>query len=239
VDRDNPQWQRIAQTLRAEIATSGWQAGVRLPSESALAARFGVNRHTVRQALQSLAEEGVLTIRRGAGSFVTGPVIDYPISARTRFTEIIIGQGLDASGEVIDWRAEKATPVVAKALGIRAGTAVSCLRRICRANEVIVGLGWHRLPARRFKNFGPVAKQHAGITAALKVFGVSNYQRRETHITARVASRTEARMLQSQPGGPVLVTEYVNYDDSGRAIEHGESLFLPERVRLVVGGAAA
>ena len=234
--RENAQWQQIAQKLRTEIATSDWGAGFRLPSETALAGRFNVNRHTVRQALQSLAEEGVISIRRGAGSFVNGTVIDYPISARTRFTEIILGQGMEASGEVIDWREEKATPTVAKALGLRAGTSLLCLRRICRANDVIVGLGWHRLPARRFKNFGQIAKAKGGITAAFQEFGIRSYQRAETHISARLVSRVEARMLQSPAGGPVLVTAYVNRDEQGQQIEFGESLFLPERVRLVVNG---
>jgi DNA-binding GntR family transcriptional regulator len=43
-------------------------------------------------------------------------------------------------------------------------------------------------------------------------------------------------MLQSTVGGPVLVTAYVNRDEQGQQIEFGESLFLPERVRLVVNG---
>ena len=91
--KEASRWRVIAQTVRADIAGAGLEAGARLPSESALAARFAVNRHTVRQALQSLAEEGD-TIRRGAGSFVTGRAIDYPLSAHTRFTEIWLAKAM-------------------------------------------------------------------------------------------------------------------------------------------------
>ncbi|MEC9167662.1 MAG: phosphonate metabolism transcriptional regulator PhnF [Pseudomonadota bacterium] len=237
--KEASRWRVIAQTVRADIAGAGLEAGARLPSESALAARFAVNRHTVRQALQSLAEEGVITIRRGAGSFVTGRVIDYPLSAHTRFTEIMVGQGRDASGEVIDWREEAAPPPVAKALNLHGNAKVTSLRRICRADDAVIGLGWHRVPLRRFPDFGRRAAVAGGITAAFRFFGVDDYQRAYTRISARLLSRTEARMLRAPAGGAVMVTEYVNRDAAGAAIEFGETLFLPERVRLLVGGNSA
>ena len=46
-------------------------------------------------------------------------------------------------------------------------------------------------------------------------------------------------MLRAPAGGAVMVTEYVNRDAAGAAIEFGETLFLPERVRLLVGGNPA
>ena len=61
-------------------------AGAQLPAESALAARFGVNRHTVRRALGVLAEGGLVRTTQGRGSFVEQGPIAYPIGPRTRST---------------------------------------------------------------------------------------------------------------------------------------------------------
>ncbi|MEW2417285.1 GntR family transcriptional regulator [Streptomyces sp. NPDC046866] len=64
-----PKYQWIAAALRRELRQAGAGPGGRLPSERALAARYGVNRQTVRAALRHLREEGlVVTERRGSRS---------------------------------------------------------------------------------------------------------------------------------------------------------------------------
>ena len=49
------QWRQIADTLQADIAGGALGPGAQLPTEARLAARFGVNRHTVRRALEELS----------------------------------------------------------------------------------------------------------------------------------------------------------------------------------------
>lgn len=60
----------IVDTLRREIEAGSPTVGARLPSEEALCRRFGVSRHTVRDALRRLREEGLIASRQGAGSTV-------------------------------------------------------------------------------------------------------------------------------------------------------------------------
>ena len=76
-----PLWQAIADTLRAEITLGHYPPGDRLPSEAALATRFGVNRHTVRHALAQLADAGLVHARRGAGVFATDRLCPGPPGA--------------------------------------------------------------------------------------------------------------------------------------------------------------
>jgi GntR family transcriptional regulator, arabinose operon transcriptional repressor len=61
---------RIADVLRAEIEAGAHPPGARLPAEPALAARFGVSRGTLRQALQNLARAGLVEAVPGRGTFV-------------------------------------------------------------------------------------------------------------------------------------------------------------------------
>ncbi|MCX4782217.1 GntR family transcriptional regulator [Streptomyces sp. NBC_01264] len=61
-----PKYQRIAAALRRELDLTALTPGARLPSERSLAARYEVNRQTIRAALQHLREDGlVVTGRRG------------------------------------------------------------------------------------------------------------------------------------------------------------------------------
>ena len=63
-------WQRIAEVLTAEISSGGFPPGARLPTETALAERFGVNRHTLRQAIGALSTAGLVSVKHGRGTFV-------------------------------------------------------------------------------------------------------------------------------------------------------------------------
>ncbi|MEY8839925.1 GntR family transcriptional regulator, partial [Cribrihabitans sp. XS_ASV171] len=91
--RRTPIWTSIAQQLTADIAEGRHDTGDRLPTEAQLAARFGVNRHTVRRALAALAEQGLVHARRGAGVFVTARPTDYPIGKRVRYHQSIAAAG--------------------------------------------------------------------------------------------------------------------------------------------------
>ncbi len=66
-----PIWKSIHDSLQHDIAGRRYMPGDKLPTEAALAQRFGVNRHTIRRALGALADEGVVHSRRGAGFFVS------------------------------------------------------------------------------------------------------------------------------------------------------------------------
>ena len=84
-----PLHRRIAADLAAEIERGDHPPGARLPAEPELAARFGVSRGTVRQALASLRERGLLEAIPGRGSFVTRGVPSRP-EQRRRVVGVIV-----------------------------------------------------------------------------------------------------------------------------------------------------
>ncbi|HTN11112.1 MAG TPA: GntR family transcriptional regulator [Acetobacteraceae bacterium] len=69
-------WRQIANALEAEIAAATLAPGARLPTEAQLAARFAVNRHTVRRALEEMSRNGLIRVEQGRGSFVAEDVLD-------------------------------------------------------------------------------------------------------------------------------------------------------------------
>lgn len=68
-----PPSRRIAEELRAEIESGRLSPGDKLPSERALAERYGSARNTAREAIRLLAEQGLVTARHGSGVFVRQP----------------------------------------------------------------------------------------------------------------------------------------------------------------------
>ena len=80
-------WQSIAEMLLDDIGQKKFKAGEKLPTELMLSKRFGVNRHTVRRALQHLAEKGIVWSKRGSGVYLKAPPTEYPIGTRVRFSQ--------------------------------------------------------------------------------------------------------------------------------------------------------
>src|ERR1700677_1590127 len=129
-------WRQIAETLRQEIGGPDYPAGARLPTEAELSARFNVNRHTVRRALEELSHGGLIRVEQGRGSFVTEDVLDYTVGPRTRFSEWIQRHNKEPSGRVLQLREIAADSAIATALGIRAGTRVVLLERLGLADDL-------------------------------------------------------------------------------------------------------
>ena len=80
-------WRQIADNIRTDIGSGVFDEARKLTPEHELARRFGVNRHTVREAIASLVHEGVLRSEQGRGTFVQQRRrFAYPIGPRTRFS---------------------------------------------------------------------------------------------------------------------------------------------------------
>jgi GntR family transcriptional repressor for pyruvate dehydrogenase complex len=70
-DAARPLWQQVADDLRADITTGRLAAGMRLPAEHELAAQYGVSRVTVRHAIKALADEHLVEVVQGRGTYAT------------------------------------------------------------------------------------------------------------------------------------------------------------------------
>lgn len=74
--RDPPLYQVVVKTLQAEIVRGLFPVGSQLPSEAQLVDRFGVSRHTVRQAIRVLRDLRLVASRQGFGTVVESPGMD-------------------------------------------------------------------------------------------------------------------------------------------------------------------
>lgn len=226
-------WRQITRALEDEIAQGVLAAGARLPTEAQLATRFGVNRHTVRRALEELSRGGLVRIEQGRGSFVAEDVLDYAVSQRTRFSEWIRRHNKEPSGKVLDLREVAADSTIATGLGLRAGAKVVMLERLGLADERPVSMAQHYFPAARFPGLLTALREKDGISEALAACGLSDYRRQTTRVTARLPTPQEANLLRMPRNRPLLITENVNVDGEGRIVEFGIARYPTPRVQIV------
>lgn len=116
-------WRQIEQAVEAEIVARRLAPGDRMPTENALAERFGVNRHTVRQALASLEERGLVRVEQGRGTFVHDDPVAYAVRKRTRFSETIRRQNREPHSRLVRSGVVAAEAAIAGPLGLKRGRA--------------------------------------------------------------------------------------------------------------------
>lgn len=230
-------WRQIADRLRQEIAAGLPAEGERLPPESALSERFGVNRHTIRAAIAALATEGVLTTRQGQGTTVASRRrLAYPISRRTRFSAGLGGQTRITRVLLTGNSAEPADSEVADALGIAEGASVLRLETVSEADGWPLACATHWFDAARFGGMPVALEKTESITEAFRLLGVEDYLRDRTSITARHADASVLDRLKLSPGAIVLQTVATNVDSNGRPIQYSTTLFAADRVELTIAG---
>ncbi len=226
-------WRQIARAIETEIGEGVYAPGAKLPTEAQLTERFGVNRHTVRRALEEMSRNGMIVIEQGRGSFVTEDVLDYTLGKRPRFSEWIRAQNREPSGRTLELREVVAEPTMAAALGLRAGGRVVQLERLGLADGRPVAVGTHYFSAARYPGLIAALGECKTITEALARVGVPDYRRQVTRVSARLPTGAEADLLQMARNRPVLVTENINVDPHGAVVEFGVSRYPTPRVQIV------
>lgn len=227
-------WSAIAATLRAEIAEGAYAPGARLPTESALSSRFGVNRHTLRRALSDLAMAGIVVSRRGSGVFVAIRPTDYRLGRRVRFHQNVTASGRTPSRRITRLETRPARPEETEALVLKIGAAVHVIEGVSLADGLPLAAFQSVFPAARFPGLLAAMEGQPSVTAALLACGLEDYSRKETRLTAKLADPVLAVTLHVRPGAPVLRSVAVNVDAAGCPVEYGTTWFAGDRVTLTV-----
>lgn len=232
-------WKQIADTLRTEIRDRAFTATGRLPSENELAARFGVNRHTLRQAVAALQVDGLVRIEPGRGMFVQHELLDYALSRRTRFSENLRRQGLLPSNQLLTAQEILAPERAAHELKLDKSAKVLRVEMLDEANGEPIGLATAYYPALRFAGLLDMLQSDTHTTEILRHFGIQDYIRAESRITTQMPSSETARLLKQLPTRPLLCVECLDEDMQGQPIKYGETVFCGDRVQLVVSAGEA
>ena len=106
---DVPVYIQIHNAIRADIEAGKWRVGDRIPSERDLAVTFKVSRMTLRQAIQTLVDEGILERRVGSGTYVANQKVQEKMSGVTSFTDLMQAQGKVPSSKTVSYHVAQPT----------------------------------------------------------------------------------------------------------------------------------
>ena len=229
-----PVYLQIASELRSNIQDEVFKIGDRLPTEAELSQQFGVNRHTLRRAMELLRQEGIVEVERGRGTFVVATPITVPLGKRVRFSEALKAQSLTPQWQVLRIVEINADAKLSQHLEIAVGEPVVIFERLSLTDEIPISLASSHFPSARLPGLAAHCETYRSISTMLQNEYGYDHIRRQTRLSARTARPRDARLLRMPATLPILLSESINVDQHGSVIEYGVTRFRGDRMELVI-----
>jgi len=227
-----PRYHQIARSLRGRIMQGDVAAGQRLDDQRSLAREFGVTLMTLRQALELLERDGLITRRHGLGTFVASPTVDYDILHLRTFAGDLSAKGERVATRFL--RSHFAVPNrwVSRELGLDRGGRVFVLERLRLVAGRPISFQASYLPAAIGENVATVDLAVIPLRQALSFkLGIEVTAARETVSAVHLEARA-ARELGCRPGVPAFRSDRVSIGQAGAPIVY-DRVFIPgDRFRI-------
>lgn len=209
---------QLAAKLAEDIRHGKWSPGEPLPSERVMCEQLKVSRVTLRQALDALTEQGLVSRRQGAGTFIASH-IEHALTSLTGFSQILRAQGYEPSTSWLEQRLRPAQGEEVLRLGLSPESTVASLIRLRRADSRVMAFERAVLPER----FVPTPTEVGdSLYAYLDARGTPVVRALQYFRAANLSERM-ADYLGMTVGEAILRVVRVGYTIDGSAIELTET----------------
>jgi GntR family transcriptional regulator len=212
--------------------TAAMDAGSPVPPERELARSYRTSRTTIRQALAELVIEGRLLRMQGKGTFVAKPKVAQLLELAS-YTEGMRAHGLHPETRILDIGYVTADEKLAGLLGVRQGGRALRIHRLRLADGEPMSIDTSHLPARRFPGLRKQIQRHTSLYETLRAaYGIQLAEAEET-IETVLADPHDARLLDVDPGLPLLLLSRHAFDVTGEPVEWAQSWYRGDRYKFV------
>ena len=220
IDENSPIFMQLREVVRGRITTGEYAPGVAIPSENVLAQTYGINRLTVRSALDGLVKEGLLKRVQGKGVFVVGKRIER--NSLTGFHKAIEG-GLSNPGvKILERKRRQAGAFYAHELEISPDDDIIYIKRLCFADGKPISLEHVYVPFELFPNLLDVDFEVFSLQEIYGFYGSAPERAWQT-LDIVSAEPKLARMFGLGEDRDVLLFTCYTYRPDGRMIEFMQS----------------
>ncbi len=215
-----PIYSKVADGLAEAVGNKMMAAHSHLPSERILAQELAISRVTLRKAVDALVNGGLLIRRQGAKT-VVAQRLEKTLSKLTGFSEETRARGLVPSARWISKSLVLPSSTEAMALALHPGEQVLRLVRVRLADGAPIAIERATLPASVLASGDLVGESLYEALRGLGAAPVRGIQR----IRAGVMTKSEATLLESEVGAPLLIIERRCFLEDGQAVEFTETRY--------------
>jgi GntR family transcriptional regulator len=228
-----PYYAQVKEVLKESIGHGQLKPGNQLPGETDLCAIFSVSRTVIRQALDELEYEGLISRRKGKGTFVAEPKIVEGLAQKlTGFFQDMSERGYPPTSRILKQVQAPALPRVAGYLGLPPGQTVVEIERLRFVQNEPLVLVTTYLPYPLCKELLDLDLSNQSLYALLEQRLGLVIARGHRFLEAVAASPYEAGFLQVEVGAPLMLLDSVSYLEDGTPLEYYHALHRGDRSRF-------
>lgn len=220
VDPKSPIYLRLREAVRGKIEGGEYPPGTAIPSENTLAGAYGINRLTVRGAVDALVDEGLLRRVQGKGVYVLGQKAEQ--NASDGFTSVVLDGRAPLRSQVIAKVRRPAGGKYAGIFGIKPDNQLYYIKRVEYADNGPYSMQESFIPEYIMPKLGDI---DLSVFSLREVYGFYNLLLTRTAESLQLIRLQpgDARILCIQSGLDMMLLTCTSWDSEGRAVEHSRS----------------
>ena len=232
-DAITPLYVQLMEELETSIRNGVYKPGDKIMTEAEMAKEYGVSLITVRKAVGSLMEKGLVVRKQGKGTFVTKPKYSRNMKKLQSFTEMCEQMGVKPGAQVLENRLIMADKKVADRLGIEPGSNVVYISRLRLADGEPVQVEKSYVPLK-FAFLLEEDLNNGSMFECLKEKAGAKVASSEKMIELCRATAEEAALMDVKKGDYLLFVKSTAYDENGEPMYAGIQLINGDRFSLYV-----
>ena len=232
-DAITPLYVQLMEELETSIRNGVYKPGDKIMTEAEMAKEYGVSLITVRKAVGSLMEKGLVVRKQGKGTFVTKPKYSRNMKKLQSFTEMCEQMGVKPGAQVLENRLIMADKKVADRLGIEPGSNVVYISRLRLADGEPVQVEKSYFPLK-YAFLLEEDLNNGSMFECLKEKAGAKVASSEKMIELCRATAEEAALMDVKKGDYLLFVKSTAYDENGEPMYAGIPLINGDRFSLNV-----
>ncbi len=232
-DAITPLYVQLMEELETSIRNGVYKPGDKIMTEAEMAKEYGVSLITVRKAVGSLMEKGLVVRKQGKGTFVTKPKYSRNMKKLQSFTEMCEQMGVKPGAQVLENRLIMADKKVADRLGIEPGSNVVYISRLRLADGEPVQVEKSYFPLK-YAFLLEEDLNNGSMFECLKEKAGAKVASSEKMIELCRATAEEAALMDVKKGDYLLLVKSTAYDENGEPMYAGIQLINGDRFSLYV-----
>lgn len=232
-DAITPLYVQLMEELETSIRNGVYKPGDKIMTEAEMAKEYGVSLITVRKAVGSLMEKGLVVRKQGKGTFVTKPKYSRNMKKLQSFTEMCEQMGVKPGAQVLENRLIMADKKVADRLGIEPGSNVVYISRLRLADGEPVQVEKSYFPLK-YAFLLEEDLNNGSMFECLKEKAGAKVASSEKMIELCRVTAEEAALMDVKKGDYLLFVKSTAYDENGEPMYAGIQLINGDRFSLYV-----
>ena len=224
----SPIYIQIHNDIKRAIEAGKWAVGDRIPSERELSRNFDVSRMTLRQAIQTLVDEGFVERQVGAGTYVANQKVQEKMSGVTSFTDLMLTQGKQPTSKTISYHVMNPSLSEAEKLKLNEDDQVLRMERIRYGDDVPICFEVATVPEKLVDGLSK-KEVTSSLYRALEDKKQLSPGKAQQTVSAMSASERIAEYLSIKRGDAILRLRQVTYLQDGTPFEYVRTQYVGER----------